>query len=649
MTQLWLYVNQIENINAISNLTELTHLSVDRNPLSDISPISNLTKLIKLLLYDTKISDIASLVANTGISGEIDLQGNLLSQASLNNHIPALIARGIAVEYDSPAWSIPFRLQSMNDEVNVLNLALGMSELATDGYDEGLDRLSPPESLPSPVQLHAYWLNPQSDLANRLSQVFYPLADSANFQLRVQAEEQPFTLSWDLSQVPISLSSLTLRQLEPTPDLAVEVNLRQQMAYTFLPLTADQGRYLFEIELSSNYQLRVAEGWNLISWPGQLSNTDPQSLIDSGQGAMSPLFRWNPAGYSYQPVTELEQGVGYWLLDLTPSGEVLQLSLTLDDSYTSELKAGWNIIGSVPGVYHFSDPQDQPDGSIANYSLFEWQAQGFSYQEASQIEEGKGYWVLCWNDCQLTVGGDSSPSASPQQLAQPEAIITLQLKAGQQGQRLEIGWDSHPTGMDRPLPPLSPGPGSLEAYLVGKKYRWSRQIQLTSESRKEWQLQLKSAQTTVLKVESAQGLEGQELVIRDGEEELLLSVGTEIQLPAGERQLSVALQSIKPEVTALLQNYPNPFNPETWIPYQLNQASEVSLSVYSSEGQLVREIDLGLKPAGNYQTTERAIYWDGRNANGESVSSGVYFYRLQARLRSQAGDYSQTRKMVILK
>ena len=92
------------------------------------------------------------------------------------------------------------------------------------------------------------------------------------------------------------------------------------------------------------------------------------------------------------------------------------------------------------------------------------------------------------------------------------------------------------------------------------------------------------------------------------------------------------LQSILPErlpsQTQLLANYPNPFNPETWIPYQLNQASEVSLSVYSSEGKLVREIDLGLKPAGNYQRTERAIYWDGRNANGELISSGVYLYRL---------------------
>ncbi|MDP6994912.1 MAG: hypothetical protein QF569_01945 [Candidatus Poribacteria bacterium] len=64
---------------------------------------------------------------------------------------------------------------------------------------------------------------------------------------------------------------------------------------------------------------------------------------------------------------------------------------------------------------------------------------------------------------------------------------------------------------------------------------------------------------------------------------------------------------------------------------------------------MVRKIDLGLKPTSNYQTTERAVYWDGRNGPGEPVSSGIYFYQLQARLRSQAGDYSQARKMVILK
>ena len=101
--------------------------------------------------------------------------------------------------------------------------------------------------------------------------------------------------------------------------------------------------------------------------------------------------------------------------------------------------------------------------------------------------------------------------------------------------------------------------------------------------------------------------------------------------------------SDRPDQTQLGANYPNPFNPETWIPYQLSQDSEVSLSVYDSEGQRIRQIDLGLKLAGSYQASQRAIHWDGRNESGEAVSSGIYFYRLEA------NNYSQIRKMVILK
>ena len=105
-------------------------------------------------------------------------------------------------------------------------------------------------------------------------------------------------------------------------------------------------------------------------------------------------------------------------------------------------------------------------------------------------------------------------------------------------------------------------------------------------------------------MESQQMPKGQELVIIEGQVETILPAGIEMQLDSGERELMVTLRPL-PKVTQLLQNYPNPFNPETWIPYQLNRASEVSLSVYSSEGKLVKQIDLGLKPAGNYQTTER--------------------------------------------
>ena len=98
-----------------------------------------------------------------------------------------------------------------------------------------------------------------------------------------------------------------------------------------------------------------------------------------------------------------------------------------------------------------------------------------------------------------------------------------------------------------------------------------------------------------------------------------------------------------PEETALLHNYPNPFNPETWIPYQLAKPAEVTLTIYATNGAIVRTLVLGHQPAGIYQYRSRAAYWDGKNEVGESVASGVYFYTLTA------GDFNATRKMLIRK
>ena len=94
--------------------------------------------------------------------------------------------------------------------------------------------------------------------------------------------------------------------------------------------------------------------------------------------------------------------------------------------------------------------------------------------------------------------------------------------------------------------------------------------------------------------------------------------------------------------TQLLQNYPNPFNPETWIPYRLANASDVQITIYDARGAVVRQLDLGHQQAGVYQTRERAAHWDGTNAIGEKVSSGIYFYQLQA------DNMSILRKMLIL-
>ena len=103
------------------------------------------------------------------------------------------------------------------------------------------------------------------------------------------------------------------------------------------------------------------------------------------------------------------------------------------------------------------------------------------------------------------------------------------------------------------------------------------------------------------------------------------------------------LEAMRPDHTVLLANYPNPFNPETWIPYQLAHPADVTLTIYDTKGVIVRQLDLGHQGAGYYTDKTRAAYWDGRNNLGESVGSGIYFYQLRA------GDYSTTRKMVILK
>ena len=94
---------------------------------------------------------------------------------------------------------------------------------------------------------------------------------------------------------------------------------------------------------------------------------------------------------------------------------------------------------------------------------------------------------------------------------------------------------------------------------------------------------------------------------------------------------------------ALLPNFPNPFNPETWIPYQLMEFAHVNLRIHDASGRQVRTLNLGMKPAGDYLSRFRAAYWDGRNDAGEAVSSGLYFYTLQA------GESRSTRRMNLVK
>jgi hypothetical protein len=108
-------------------------------------------------------------------------------------------------------------------------------------------------------------------------------------------------------------------------------------------------------------------------------------------------------------------------------------------------------------------------------------------------------------------------------------------------------------------------------------------------------------------------------------------------------EASILFTSVKevggiPTAFALEQNYPNPFNPTTEIRFALPQASHVTLSIYTVSGELVNTLVNETMGAGTF-----GILWNGRSADGNAVSSGLYLYRIQA------GDFTAVRKMAFVK
>lgn len=94
-------------------------------------------------------------------------------------------------------------------------------------------------------------------------------------------------------------------------------------------------------------------------------------------------------------------------------------------------------------------------------------------------------------------------------------------------------------------------------------------------------------------------------------------------------------------INMLYQNIPNPFNPDTWMPYQLAEGTNVAIDIYSSNGRSIRTLELGFKPAGRYLGTDKAAYWNGENDRGERVASGLYFYKLRT------DNFFSMKKMVL--
>ncbi|MDY0325951.1 MAG: T9SS type A sorting domain-containing protein [Candidatus Cloacimonadaceae bacterium] len=97
--------------------------------------------------------------------------------------------------------------------------------------------------------------------------------------------------------------------------------------------------------------------------------------------------------------------------------------------------------------------------------------------------------------------------------------------------------------------------------------------------------------------------------------------------------------NIAPQITSMLnQNYPNPFNPETNISFDMPANGNAKLEIYNVKGQLVKSLFDGAAPFGR-----TSLVWNGTDNSGQTVTSGLYFYRLST------DNHSETRKMMLMK
>jgi hypothetical protein len=135
------------------------------------------------------------------------------------------------------------------------------------------------------------------------------------------------------------------------------------------------------------------------------------------------------------------------------------------------------------------------------------------------------------------------------------------------------------------------------------------------------------------------GYNGAEQMINVGASQFALSQDFSLGITT-----SVSGSQAVPQAYALGQNYPNPFNPSTRISFSLPQTGAVTLKVFNLLGQELTTLVNGPMTAGTHETL-----WDGRDAAGRALASGVYFYRIEVKGPDGGAAYSAMRKMVLLK
>ena len=620
LTWLNLGSNNVFDVSALAGLTQLKMLYLWDNSISDLSPVEGLTDLTSLWLQENNISDISPLVANAGLgSGDtVNVWRNPLSYQSIHTHIPTLQQRGVTVEFNNRAHpallkisgdnqkgaafaslSQPFVVEAQDANGSVLvgvsvtfavvagggTLSSTITRTNENGRAQSTLTLGPNLGT-NTVQVSAAGIQGTA--------IFHAISGTLPTEYRL-------SIPAGISLIHVPLKVTAVDGMEQTIESVGDL-------YDVLGGT---GTVNFLITYDS--QTQEWRSYFVSSDRGTLADAplaDDTGIIAGLRAPMSVHLSGDPLGTDGNSTITLNQGLNL-------------VGLPLRDpriARVSHLFALEGIGGNVPVIIltdggefklvgRAGDPGDVPVTGEQSFIL--------TAQRAARIDISGGGWY-----------NSSTTTAAP-----PMVLSGIQVT------------DTTPVLALRGLI-VDEGTGVNKAGLRVrvKNISTDRAITtVTGDERIGYQL-------TVVDIEAARAAQiGDILEISAQSPDPFIGVQplqyivTAEDVRQGWIQLPALVAYEIPTETELLRNYPNPFNPETWIPYRLAEDAFVTLTIYDLSGHVVRTLDVGHRIASAYESRSKAIYWDGRNGLGEGVASGVYFYHLSA------GDYSATRKMMILK
>lgn len=447
---------------------------------------------------------------------------------------------------------------------------------------------------------------------------------------------------------------------------------------------------------SSSYDIAQTYGnqYRMISLPMVPENSSRGTVLDELTGDYGydwKLLRWNPVTGAYESSpSSLEPGLAYWIVTAEPkqlsmSGAAAVPTSTMDfffgtPYYSIPISAGWNQIG-VPCSYsldfsksylHRRDEYFYLQDALCHVRpvIYHYNGNGYEVQTCydsltdspSQMESGDGYWIFVDEPCDycelllMAEEGTPQPTAAKQPRNETLGNWTISISAacaGYSDNYNQLGVRDFASDakdrFDLPEPPTISSYVSLAFDgLYTTDYRpsategttWHFSVRTNVDDVVELSFDYDSPSDNGLGFALTDLYSGQELIIHNGTtyryESGVKTRDFEITVVDKDHQVSNNPQL--PNDFQLHANYPNPFNGETVISFTVPRIVDATLTISNALGQQVRAIEMSHLARGTHEFT-----WDGTDADGKPVASGVYFYTLGA------SEFGAARKMVLLK